>query len=264
MTELPDDGGGIVAEVRRVYRASRKTHDIAWNVYVARPIAAVLVALLRRTPLTPNQVTILGVVVFLGCVATLILWRDWTGMLVSAAILQLAYIFDCADGQLARLKKMTSDVGSYFDFLIDEVKALLLVGAMCVRVWLDTGNEWWLVAGIAGAALVSIATSLTNFVRRPEYAGVEIKPGASARQPAMPKSPVGAALWLVQRVASYIVHYPSWFLYIALADGFDWFDGAKWFLYLFCGVYLLYVAKTGLGVVLKLGSPGFYRDSEDS
>ena len=33
----------------------------------------------------------------------------------------------------------------------------------------------------------------------------------------------------------------------------------KRILYLFGGVYVLYIAKTGLGVLLKLGSPGFYK-----
>lgn len=250
---------GLIAEITQVYRDSRKAQDIAWNVYVARPIAAVLVAVLRRTPLTPNQVTLLGVGVFLGCGVAMIFWRDAIGFLVAALILELAYIFDCADGQLARLKKMTSEVGAHFDFLIDEFKALLLVGAVAVRIWLDSGDPLWLLVGIAGCALVSIATSLTNFVRRPEYAGEEIKPGASARQPSMPKSPIGAALWLVQRTASFLVHYPSWFLFLALANLHPAFDGARWFMYLFLGVYVLYVAKTGLGVVLKLGSPKFYQ-----
>ena len=46
---------------------------------------------------------------------------------------------------------------------------------------------------------------------------------------------------------------------VALADGIKGFDGAKWFLYLFLGVYTLYIGRTGLGVLLKLGSPAFYR-----
>lgn len=259
MTSSAPPSKGLFSDIRQVYRDSRKSHDIAWNVYVARPLAAILVAMLRRTPLTPNQVTILGVVVFLGCIATLISWRDWTGFIVSALILELAYLFDCADGQLARLKKMTSDIGAYFDFLIDEVKALLLVGACSIRVWLETGVDAWLIVGIAGCAIVSIATSLTNFVRRPEYSGQEIKPGASARQPQMPDGIIARVLWLVQRTASFLVHYPSWFVFIALADLHPQFDGAKWFLYLFLGVYVVYIGKTGLGVLLKLGRPSFYR-----
>jgi phosphatidylglycerophosphate synthase len=254
----PTEQGGIFAEVARVYRESRKDHDIAWNVYVARPIAAVLVAILRRTPITPNQVTILGALVFVGCAATLVFWRDWTGLLVSAAILELAYVFDKADGQLARLKGLTSDVGAYFDFLIDEVKALLLVGSMSIRVWLDTGEAVWLLVGIGGAALVSIATSLTSFVRRREYAGEEIRPGASARQPSMPEGFVAKIAWLVKRTASFVVHYPSWFVFLALAGAIDGFEPARWFLYLFLGVYALYAARTGLAVVLKLGRPSFY------
>lgn len=250
--------GGIVSEVTRVYRDSRKEHDIAWNVWVARPIAAILVAILRRTPITPNQVTILGALVFVGCAATLVMWRDWTGLLVAAAILELAYVFDKADGQLARLEGLTSDVGAYFDFLIDEVKALLLVGAMSVRVWLNTADETWLIVGICGAALVSIATSLTSFIRRKEYAGEEVRPGASARQPRMPAGLVPRIGWLVRRVASFVVHYPSWFVFLALAGGIEGFDAAQWFLYLFLGVYLLYAARTGLAVVLELGRPSFY------
>ncbi len=252
---------GMLGEIADIYRQSRKDQDIFWNVYIARPLAAVLLYVLRRTPLTPNQVTFLGAFAFLGVAAALILIPGWTGMLVAAGALEFAYLLDCADGQLARLKKMTSEVGAYLDFLIDEVKALILVGAFAVRLYLTEHHVWWLFVGLAGMALVSIATSLTNFVRRPEYAGRDIKPGESARRKAgAPKGLVPKALWVVQSVASWLVHYPSWFVYLALADGFAQFDGARWFMYLFLGVYLLYLGKTGLGVLVKLGRPGFYAE----
>ncbi|QDG52462.1 CDP-alcohol phosphatidyltransferase family protein [Persicimonas caeni] len=255
-----DEPRGMLGEIARIYRDSRKEQDIFWNVYVARPLAAVLLYFLRRTALTPNQVTFLGAVAFLGVAAALILMRDWTGMLVAAAILQFAYILDCADGQLARLKSMTSEVGAYLDFLIDEVKALILVGAFSVRLWLVHDELVWLLVGLGGMALVSIATSLTNFVRRPEYAGRDIKPGESARRKSgAPKGLMPKALWLVQSFASWLVHYPSWFVYLALLDGLDGFDGSAWFMYLFLGVYALYAGKTGLGVLVKLGRPGFYK-----
>lgn len=251
---------GIIAEIARIYRDSRKETDIFWNVYIARPLAAVLLYFLRRTPLTPNQVTFLGAFAFLGVAAILILMRDWTGMLLAAAVLEFAYILDCADGQLARLKGMTSEVGAYLDFLIDEIKALILVGAFAVRLWLDHDDITWLLVGLGGMALVSIATSLTNFVRRPEYAGRDIKPGESARRKGgPPEGLVGKVLWGVQSLASWLVHYPSWFVYLALADGLSGFDGSAWFMYLFLGVYALYAGKTGLGVLVKLGRPGFYK-----
>lgn len=219
-----------------------------------------LIYFLRATPITPNQVTFLGAFSFLGVAAALIAMPGWGGMLVAAALLQFAYLLDCADGQLARLKSMTSEVGAYLDFLIDEVKALILVGAFAVRLWLAHDDPRWLLVGLVGMALVSIATSLTNFVRRPEYAGRDIKPGESARRKGeKPSTGLGWILWAVQSFASWLIHYPSWFVYLALADGLEAFDGSAWFVYLFLGVYLVYAAKTGLGVLLKLGSPGFYK-----
>ncbi|MFU8804445.1 MAG: CDP-alcohol phosphatidyltransferase family protein [Bradymonadaceae bacterium] len=251
--------GSFIKEVADVYRSSRKNQDIFWNVYVARPMAAMLVYFLRRTPATPNQITFLGVFVFFGAAAALIFWRDPWGMLVAALILQLSYLFDCADGQLARLKGMTSEVGSHLDFLMDEIKALVLVAAVGLRLWLVYDELWWLIAGMGAVILVAVATSLTTFVRRPEYAGVEIKPGASAMKKPIPTSLPGKVMWLVERVASFFVHYPSWFLYVALLDFVPGFDGAIVFFVLFLGVYLAYTARTSLAILFKLGRPGFYK-----
>lgn len=252
----------MLSEIKTVYLNSRKARDIAWNIWVARPLAAVLVTILRRTPLTPNQVTILGMFVFFGIIPVGLLLEGTLGFLALALVVQLAYLFDCADGQLARLKKMTSDAGAYFDFFIDEIKALLLVAVIAVRLWMQSSDTNWLFVGLVGTIMVSVATSLTAFVRRPEYSGVEVKPGASAAQPAAPKGLIPKVLWIVQRVASYIVHYPSWIIWVALVGFIPGLDAGILFLALFLGVYALYIARTGLGVLLKLGSPSFYRSKD--
>ena len=248
----------FITAIRQVYRDSCKDEDIAWNTYFARPLAAILVYLLRPTPITPNQVTLLGAAVFFGAAAAFVAVPGPMGCLVAAAVVQLSYLFDCADGQLARLKSMTSEVGAHLDFLIDEIKALLLVGALCVRMWWWEEQELWLVAGIAAIFLVAMATSMTTFVRRPEYAGTEIKPGESARKRSMPASLVGKVIWIVEAVARYFVHYPSWILWVALVGFFAPLDSAILFLVPFLGVYLLYLTRTCLAVIWKLGRPSFY------
>lgn len=250
---------GVVDDIRRVYRDSRKSQDIAWNTYFARPLAAILVYLLRPTPLTPNQVTFLGTAVFAAAAAAMIAMPGATGFLVAALLVQLSYLFDCADGQLARIKEMTSDVGAHLDFLMDELKALMLVGAAAIRMWMDTGDTLWLFVAIGGLFLVASATSITNFVRRPEYAGQKIDPGESAKRQPMPGSLVGKGVWLIKSVARYFVHYPSWILWAALAGYFIPFDTALLFLVPYLGVYLLYLTQTGAAVVWKLGRPSFYR-----
>lgn len=249
----------LIESIRDVYQASKKKEDIAWNIYVARPIAAILVAMLRPTPLTPNQVTFLGVAVFFVAAAAFIALPGAWGFLVGALLVQLSYLFDCADGQLARLKSMTSEVGSHLDFLMDELKAMTLAGALGVRLWMMDGEPYWLLVATAGVFWVGAATSLTNFVRRPEYAGVEVKPGDSARKRAMPASLIGKVIWLAEAVARYFVHYPSWIMWVALAAFVLPFDAAIVFLVLYLGVYTVYLARTTLAILLKLAHPGFYR-----
>ena len=251
----------MLAEILEVYRASRKDRDVFWNVWVARPIAAVVVLALRRTPLTPNQVTFLGFFVFLGATAVLALWQGWAGFLAAAAALEASYLFDCADGQLARLKGMTSPVGAYLDFLIDEIKALVLVAALTLRLWLRDDDVRWLLLGLCGLVVVSSATTLTTFVRRPAYAGEERAPGVQTVAP-RPKHPIRLVLWLVERLAKWLVHYPSWVVWIALLDGLEAVDGAAWFLGLYLGVMLLYLGRTSLAVFVRLAHPGYYRESQ--
>ena len=41
-----------------VYRRTRKVPDVAWNAYVCRPIAAIVVDALKNTRVTPNQITL--------------------------------------------------------------------------------------------------------------------------------------------------------------------------------------------------------------
>ena len=250
---------GFLSAIRTVYRDSQKKEDIAWNTYVARPLAAVLVYLLRPTPLTPNQVTFLGFAVFVAAAVVLVASPGPTGFLAAALIVQLSYLFDCADGQLARIKNMTSEVGGYLDFLMDEFKALLLIGAVTIRLWVVDGDVLWLFVGFAGLFVVAAATSMTNFVRRPEYAGKKVGPGESAKKQAIPEHPVAKAVWLIKAVASYFVHYPSWIIWAAIVGYFVPFDTAFLFLVPFLSVYLLYLGQTSLAVIWKLGRPGFYK-----
>src|SRR5262245_17328442 len=156
----------MIGEVADLYRQSRKPHDIVWNNYVSRPAAAFLLYFLRRTPLTPNQVTFVSLAVALGGAAIMIAWRTWAGLIVAALVLQASYVLDCVDGQLARLKSMSTPVGAHLDFLMDELKAFAVLGAVTVRLWLVKDDLRYLLVGIGGLAIVASAISLTTFIRR--------------------------------------------------------------------------------------------------
>ena len=172
----------MASEVAAIYRQSKKKQDINWfTEWIARPPAAVVVYLLRNTAFTPNQVTFLSAFVALGACAVMILFLGWIPLVIAAALFEFSFILDCADGMLARLRKLASPLGHLLDFLMDELKAMLLYGAVSVRMWRETGDARMLLVGLAGGFCLAAGISLTSFMRRPEYGA---KPPTEDGQPA--------------------------------------------------------------------------------
>jgi len=245
----------MFGQVAEVYRRTRKPKDILWNRFVARPLAAVLLVPLRATPITPNQITLLTLVVFAGGAALLALGPGWRNLIIATAIIELSYVLDCADGQLARLRGTSSPVGAHLDFLMDELKAFLLIAAVGVRLWSASARPWWLVEALLGLVIVASAISLTTFLRRPEYAaatGAKVGTGAgdygAGFEPGAPAAGAGLSpLRALEALGKLIVHYPSYILFVALADRID----------LFLHAYILmngaYAARSLLGITLRLG-----------
>ena len=157
------------AQVAGVYRDTKKPRDIVWNRFVARPLAAVLLVPVAKTSVTPNQVTLFSLVVFLGAMVMLALGHGQGDLIGAVAILELSYVLDCMDGQLARLEAPGVTGGAHLDFLMDELKAFLLVAAVGIRMWQSDGHEFWLIEALLGLVVVAGAISLTTFMRRPEY-----------------------------------------------------------------------------------------------
>lgn len=230
------------------YRRTRKPKDIFWNKFVARPLAAVVIVPLARTSVTPNQITLVTLPVFLAGAALIAFRPGWGALLAGVGILELSYVLDCADGQLARLKGTSSPVGAHLDFLMDELKAFALVAGVAVRLWQPAHEARWLLEGLGALVAVAGAISLTTFMRRPEYAaatGAAVSKGTgdygegfAAAAPAR-RSPLA----LVEAVGRFVVHYPSYLVYVAIANRID----------LFLHAYLLMNAAYAARALLSIG-----------
>ncbi|XXX80940.1 CDP-alcohol phosphatidyltransferase family protein [Sorangium sp. So ce134] len=252
----------MLGEAKRIYLATRKKHDQLFNTYVMRPLAGGVVALLARTSITPNQVTLLNLAVFVVAAALLVALPTAEGGLIAIGVLELSYLLDCADGMLARHKQIASKEGHLFDFFTDELKAVLLSGALSVRFFragglgLDgglwpAGDPRFLLAGVVGVAVIASAISLTNFVRRPEISGKETSVSAYYETAAeeRPRSAAARAAGLVTTFLRFLNHYPSHIWAFALAGRLDVFF---WIYVLINGLYL---ARGWLGLLLRFGRP---------
>lgn len=73
---------------------------------------------------------------------------------------QVAYTFDCADGQLARVTGKASLAGRRVDVLCDVALQICLVAAVCtvVRAY-HPGTPAWLLSAFAGSWMVNLVTS---------------------------------------------------------------------------------------------------------
>ncbi len=226
-----------------IYRRTKKTPDLWWNLYVCRPLAAVVVWALERTPVTPDQVTLLSLLVAFAAIALLVVWPGYLGLVVAVLVLEAAYVLDCADGMLARLRGTASPTGHLLDFLMDEVKAFFLVGAVAVWLYRERGEVLYLLAGIAGLAVLSTGIAITTFQRRPELA----RPRAEPALPAAPRSLFGRLVGLAETGAKFLIHYPSYIWLLATFGRIDYF------FWLYLGVNAAYALRVLGWVVLRFG-----------
>lgn len=95
------------------------------NRYYRYPIARLLVRALLRTPITPNQVTLVQPLLA-GVSGYLITFDDPWHLAGAAAAFEVRSILDCADGTLARAKKMSSPSGHAIDATADWLGVIFL------------------------------------------------------------------------------------------------------------------------------------------
>lgn len=101
-----------------------------WASFGVLPLANRLVVLVcNYTELTPNQITTVSSVFRLLAAFCFLGGSRW-GLVAGALSYYLAYVIDCVDGPVARLKGKTSTFGRYFDHLCDLVGDILILAAL--------------------------------------------------------------------------------------------------------------------------------------
>jgi len=120
-----------------------------------RHLSYKLTPALARTSLTPNQITALSLVAGLAG-AWCFTIGTWGMGLAGAALLVVCYTLDNCDGEIARLKNMSSAWGAQFDDLVDWLVDSVFFAALGYGVWTATGGIVWLWLGFAAAAGATI------------------------------------------------------------------------------------------------------------
>ena len=140
--------GSWLARVQRAY-----TNGV-------RRLAAVSMAGLARSRLTPDTLTAAGVTLSIaGAVAVPFERHGWAFFWVGAALFVLGSVLDILDGALARSRGTGSPFGAFIDSTVDRIGEAFMLGAIALVLMRD-GNEWGVAlafAALAGSFLVSYA-----------------------------------------------------------------------------------------------------------
>ncbi len=146
--------------------------------------AEALMSALGRSPLTPNQVTVVGLALtFLGAVLVAFGHLRWAGV-----VLIFAGSCDILDGALARSTKAAYAYGAFLDSTLDRYsEGAVYLGLAAYFLSIDGPLQRWLVlatlAALAGSFLVSYVraraqslgfTCKTGLFQRPERVVVTV------------------------------------------------------------------------------------------
>ncbi len=144
------------------YWQSLKSLDVEEpiDVYVHRPLAYVLARALLPTPVSPNAVTLASM--GLGLYAAVLMVSSTPHHFQWAALCAfLSTVFDCADGQLARMRKTSSVIGRMLDGTADVLGLSAILIAGCYHIHLKYCTAWWqTLLAVGFSLLVAVLTSI--------------------------------------------------------------------------------------------------------
>src|SRR4051794_804167 len=137
----------------------------AGRLYMRR-ISVYVTALLVRTPVSPNQLTVLMLVAGVAAGAVLAI-GGLAGAIAAALLVQLYLLLDCVDGEVARATGRTSITGVYLDRVGHHFADAALLSGLGVRA-AEREVNGWLTVGVAAALcaiLVKVETDLVDVAR---------------------------------------------------------------------------------------------------
>ncbi|MFH1426559.1 MAG: CDP-alcohol phosphatidyltransferase family protein [Candidatus Kerfeldbacteria bacterium] len=138
----------------------QKPQDSVFSMLFTRRLSRILTFILVKADkgVTPNKVSTFSfLLAVIACV--LFVYEDYWARFAGVILLQLSFAFDCSDGEIARIKNMSSKFGAWLDSVYDRIKEVLMFASMTLYWFLyEERAVWVLLVGffaIIGLLLVS-------------------------------------------------------------------------------------------------------------
>jgi phosphatidylglycerophosphate synthase len=124
-----------------------KANDGFFTTFFVSPYSKYIARWAARRGLDPNQVTTFSMLVGIAA-AVAFGFGTRAGLIAGAVLLQVAFTFDCVDGQLARYTHTFTKLGAYLDSVFDRGKEYVVFAGLAIGAS-RAGHPVWLLAGAA-------------------------------------------------------------------------------------------------------------------
>lgn len=177
----------------------RRTSEIEefTNLYFIHPVATRLTFLFAKWRLTPNAVSITGMLSGILAAFAYYHYKDLRYAIAGFVLMIVWHVMDGADGQLARLTNTQSQSGKIIDGICDYVTFIAVYIALGLNLSQSLGGWIWLLIVVAGICHAVQAAAYE--VQRQEYNfwGRDLK---SAELPDLDQAPPGVGASIKQRL----------------------------------------------------------------
>jgi len=153
--DTPED----LARARELFEGRFKKPRDGWVAHLLNRRFSIPLSywLVRHTLITPNQIS--GITFGVTLVsATLFCFGSRVLSIIAGLLAQFASVADGCDGEVARLRNMSTPYGAWLDAVLDRLADALLIGGMAYGAWRSSGDWWvWSVGflALAGSFMVS-------------------------------------------------------------------------------------------------------------
>jgi len=155
--DVDDEKAHQKAEKNMLESMRGKGNDGPVSQWLNRPISIQISKYLVNFDITPNQISFVSFLLSVLAAGLFAMGNYWL-LALGGIIAQFASIIDGSDGEVARLKYLSSDYGGWFDAVLDRYADAFLLFGLTWYVYSQDLSQWALVIGfvaIIGSFMLS-------------------------------------------------------------------------------------------------------------
>lgn len=169
---------------RALLESAVKTEDSPFTTYLVSPWSKYLARFAARRRWRPNAITLVSLAVGVAAAGSFATGSR-AGLVAGAVLLQLSFVLDCVDGQLARYTGSFSRFGGWLDSMSDRLKEYVVYAGLALGATRGFDDDVWLLA--------ALALTLQTFRHVSDFAYVAARRQADGQRVGVPE---GAPSWL--------------------------------------------------------------------